>query len=133
MQRDAAQSQHPAGSAVPAATIPVFYTPAQVAVTASMSPSAEKPAKVVASWQARGHPIRVVAPQPVTVDDFALAHDRAFVAAGSGTVTDIVRFVTLQTGGAFISLPTVPELGLTDRGLVDVHQHALISPLLDLE
>ena len=81
MQRDAAQSQHPAGSAVPAATIPVFYTPAQVAVTASMSPSAEKPAKVVASWQARGHPIRVVAPQPVTVDDFALAHDRAFVAA----------------------------------------------------
>ncbi len=38
-------------------------------------------------------------------------------------------FMTL----AFISLPTVPELGLTDRGLVDVHQHALISPLLGLE
>jgi adenine deaminase len=29
---------------------------------------------------------------------------------------------------SFISLPTVPELGLTDKGLVDVRQHALISP-----
>jgi adenine deaminase len=31
---------------------------------------------------------------------------------------------------SFISLPTVPELGLTDRGLVDVHEHTLISTLL---
>lgn len=29
---------------------------------------------------------------------------------------------------SFISLPTVPELGLTDKGLVNVRQHALISP-----
>ena len=29
---------------------------------------------------------------------------------------------------SFISLPTVPELGLTDMGLVDVRAHALISP-----
>ncbi len=28
---------------------------------------------------------------------------------------------------SFISLPTVPELGLTDKGLVDVKEHALIS------
>ena len=28
---------------------------------------------------------------------------------------------------SFISLPTVPELGLTDMGLVDVLQHKLIS------
>lgn len=59
--------------------IPVFYSPRQVAVTTSMSPSAGKPAKVVASWQALGLPIRVVEPKPVTVDDFALAHQRAFV------------------------------------------------------
>jgi adenine deaminase len=32
-------------------------------------------------------------------------------------------FMTLS----FISLPTVPELGLTDRGLVDVRKHALIE------
>ena len=28
---------------------------------------------------------------------------------------------------SFISLPTVPELGLTDMGLIDVHKHELIS------
>lgn len=32
---------------------------------------------------------------------------------------------------SFISLPTVPELGLTDRGLVDVAAHRLISPFID--
>jgi adenine deaminase len=32
---------------------------------------------------------------------------------------------------SFISLPTVPELGLTDKGLVDVRQHALISSFVE--
>ena len=32
---------------------------------------------------------------------------------------------------SFISLPTVPELGLTDMGLVDVRQHALIDVLIE--
>jgi len=32
---------------------------------------------------------------------------------------------------SFISLPTVPELGLTDMGLVDVRRHVLISPFLE--
>jgi len=32
---------------------------------------------------------------------------------------------------SFISLPTVPELGLTDRGLVSVRNHALISPFVE--
>jgi acetoin utilization deacetylase AcuC-like enzyme len=44
-----------------------------------MSPSAGKPASVVASWQERNLPIRIIEPQPVTVDDFALAHERSFV------------------------------------------------------
>jgi adenine deaminase len=34
-------------------------------------------------------------------------------------------FMTLS----FISLPTVPELGLTDMGLIDVIQHKIISPV----
>ena len=33
-------------------------------------------------------------------------------------------FMTLS----FISLPTVPELGLTDMGLIDVNEHKIISP-----
>jgi adenine deaminase len=32
---------------------------------------------------------------------------------------------------SFISLPTVPELGLTDKGLVSVRQHALMSVFTD--
>jgi acetoin utilization deacetylase AcuC-like enzyme len=44
-----------------------------------MSPSAGKPAAVVASWQALGLPIRVTAPKPVTIDDFTLAHELRFV------------------------------------------------------
>ena len=32
---------------------------------------------------------------------------------------------------SFISLPTVPELGLTDRGLVDVRKHVLIDSVIE--
>jgi adenine deaminase len=32
---------------------------------------------------------------------------------------------------SFISLPTVPELGLTDLGLVDVQQHCLIDTVIE--
>lgn len=32
---------------------------------------------------------------------------------------------------SFISLPTVPELGLTDKGLIHVAQHCLISPFVE--
>jgi adenine deaminase len=31
---------------------------------------------------------------------------------------------------SFISLPTVPELGLTDHGLIDVRAHKVISPFV---
>ena len=34
---------------------------------------------------------------------------------------------------SFISLPTVPELGLTDMGLIDVHKHELISAFVTNE
>lgn len=33
---------------------------------------------------------------------------------------------------SFISLPTVPELGLTDHGLIDVRQHRIINPILEV-
>lgn len=32
---------------------------------------------------------------------------------------------------SFISLPTVPEYGLTDKGLVDVREHKLVSPFVE--
>src|SRR5262249_22197505 len=59
----------------------VFFTPLAVADSASFSPSAAKPAQVVASWLDRGLPIEVIEPAPVTIDQLARAHDRAHVEA----------------------------------------------------
>ncbi|MCB9697909.1 MAG: histone deacetylase [Alphaproteobacteria bacterium] len=58
----------------------VFYTPRQtVSDNLGFSPSARKPAEVVASWRALGVPLEIVEPEPATVDELALAHDRAYV------------------------------------------------------
>ncbi len=38
------------------------------------------------------------------------ATQRIFVAVGSGTITDITRFVSHRTGNKFISLPTAPSV-----------------------
>jgi acetoin utilization deacetylase AcuC-like enzyme len=59
--------------------LPVFYSPEMVANPSSFSPSAAKPALVVAAWQRLRLPIEVVAPVPATIDELALAHDRAHV------------------------------------------------------
>ncbi|MGH8713622.1 MAG: histone deacetylase [Casimicrobiaceae bacterium] len=57
----------------------VFYTDRMVADSGGFSPSAHKPRDVVASWQALGVPLEIVEPEPVTADQFALAHDRQLV------------------------------------------------------
>lgn len=57
----------------------VFYTPKMVADSGSMSPSAAKPAQVVAHWLACGLAIDVIEPTPVTVDDLARVHVRGWV------------------------------------------------------
>jgi acetoin utilization deacetylase AcuC-like enzyme len=58
--------------------LPVFYTPRMVATPSSFSPSAAKPAQVVASW--RELPIELHEPAPVTAAQLARAHDPGFVA-----------------------------------------------------
>lgn len=50
-----------------------------VAESESFSPSAHKPREVMKSWQALGLRLDIVAPEAVTIDQLALAHDRAFV------------------------------------------------------
>lgn len=60
-------------------SIPVFFTPAMVANAASYSPSAGKPAQVLASWRRLGLPLNVVAPEPVSAAQLCLAHDADFV------------------------------------------------------
>lgn len=50
-----------------------------VAQTPSFSPSAAKPAQVVASWQRLGVPLQLREPPAVTPEQLSLAHDAAFV------------------------------------------------------
>lgn len=57
----------------------IFYSRRMVADSESFSPSAAKPQAVVDSWRALGIPIEIIAPEPVSVDQLALAHDREFV------------------------------------------------------
>lgn len=91
--------------------LPVFYTPRMVADSGSFSPSAAKPAKVVAAWQASALPIELVEPTPVTVDQLARAHDRAHVEAilegrkanGFGNHSPAVAATLVHTSGAMLA------------------------------
>ncbi|HRJ73316.1 MAG TPA: hypothetical protein PLS03_13915 [Terrimicrobiaceae bacterium] len=57
----------------------VFYTPKMVAQAGGDSPSPRKPPLVVEAWKEAGIPLDIEEPDPVTVDDFSLAHDRQHV------------------------------------------------------
>jgi acetoin utilization deacetylase AcuC-like enzyme len=59
--------------------LPVFYSERMVADIESFSPSAGKPRGVVQSWCALELLLRIAPPQPVSVDQLCLAHDRDHV------------------------------------------------------
>lgn len=68
--------------------------------------------------------------------------DRTYLAVGSGTITDIVRFVSHRTKASFISVPTAPSVdGFTSSGapLVvggfkqTVYTHAPVAVFADLD
>ncbi len=61
--------------------IPVFYTPKMLADSLSFSPSSMKPEKVVDAWKQLGIPLDICEPDPVSVNELALAHERSFVEA----------------------------------------------------
>ena len=90
-------------------SIPVFYTPKMVADSESYSPSAAKPAKVVESW--KKFPIEIHEPEPVTIEDYARAHDREWVEAvlackasnGFGNKSPEVAKSLPYTSGAMLS------------------------------
>ncbi len=91
--------------------LPVYYTPRMVARSASFSPSAAKPAQVVAAWQERGLAIEVVEPAPVAVEQLARAHDRKHVEQilacrapnGFGNRSPEVAATLVHTSGAMLS------------------------------
>ncbi len=57
----------------------VFYTPKMVASGGGDSPSPRKPPLVIAAWERAGIPLDIEEPDPATLHDFALAHDRSHV------------------------------------------------------
>ena len=59
--------------------IPVFFSPQLVAPDQGASPSAHKPAAVVADWQRCSFPIDVIEPIPATRQQLRRAHAAAFV------------------------------------------------------
>ena len=59
--------------------IPVFFSEKMNAVIASQSPSAGKPAQVVAAWKQLGIPLEFHEQEPVTLDELYAAHDKTFV------------------------------------------------------
>lgn len=91
--------------------IPVFYTPNMVANISSFSPSAGKPAVVVATWQHLVLPIEIIEPQPVTPNELKLAHSPEHVdkilacekANGFGNKLPEVAESLLYTSGAMLS------------------------------
>ncbi len=92
-------------------SLKVLYTPNLVADSGSYSPSAAKPAQVLAAWQASALPIEIVEPTPMTVDQLARAHDRAHVEAilagrkdnGFGNRSPAVAATLAHTSGAMLS------------------------------
>lgn len=92
-------------------TLPVFFSAGMVAPNTSFSPSAGKPAEVMASWRALGVPISVIEPAPVTRDDLARAHDPAYVDGilagrlrnGFGDTSQAVAASLPHTSGAMLA------------------------------
>ena len=88
----------------------VFYTPKMVTDSGCESPSAHKPAAVVESWKLE-FPITIAEPAPATLEEFTLAHDRAFVedvlacrrANGFGNKSSAVAAALPYTTGAMLS------------------------------
>ena len=95
----------------PPDALPVFYSDRMVADIASFSPSAGKPREVMRSWRGLGLPLHIVAPEPVSVDQFCLVHERSYVADilacrannGFGNKSPAVADTLPWTSGAMLS------------------------------
>jgi acetoin utilization deacetylase AcuC-like enzyme len=98
-------------------SIPVYYSPEQVAEPQISSPSASKPGQVVARWRASGHPIDVRPTTPVTIDDFARAHDRDYV----GDVLALRR----HNGFGNCNASVARSLPWTNGSMLSAARHAL--------
>lgn len=94
-----------------ALALTVVFDQRMQAPAEGFSPSAAKPALVVAAWERTGLPMDVVPPEPATLDELARAHDRAYVEAvlagrwanGFGTRDPAVARSLPYTTGAMLT------------------------------
>lgn len=98
------------------APLPVFYDPRQhTGANVSVSPSAGKPAQVMARWERSAVPIVRMPVTPVSREQLALAHDRGFV--------DGVLAGEYSNGFGNRSLEVAATLPWTSGSLVSAARH----------
>ena len=95
----------------------VFYSPRMAVPSESYSPSAEKPAQVLASWTRLGIPLDVREPVAATPEQLALAHDPRFVAG--------VLACRTANGFGNRSKNVAATLPLTTGAMLSAARHAL--------
>ncbi len=91
--------------------VAVYYRDAMVADAQSFSPSAGKPRLAVDSWRSRFSSIEIREPEPATVEQLCLAHDRAYVRGvldgvienGFGNRLAVVAATLPYTNGAMLA------------------------------
>jgi acetoin utilization deacetylase AcuC-like enzyme len=59
--------------------VKVYYSQEMIATIKSLSPSAHKPGEVVRSWLDKFSNLEIIKPDPVSIDQLSLVHDREFV------------------------------------------------------
>ena len=71
----------------PRTPLPVFYDPRQhTDANVSVSPSAGKPAQVMARWEQSGIPLARMLVMPASREQLELAHDPGYVEAPTSTI-----------------------------------------------
>lgn len=101
------------------AALPVSYTAAMVADSQSYSPSAAKPAQVLASWHRMAIPLEVNAPDAVTPAQLHRVHARKYV--------DDVLSLRINNGFGNRSPQVAATLTLTSGAMLSAARAALIN------
>jgi acetoin utilization deacetylase AcuC-like enzyme len=99
-------------------TLPIFYRPEQTAANpSSSSPSASKPADVLASWRTLGIPLDIQTFEPLTRDQIKRAHHPFFV--------DALLDLDIDNGFGNRSAAVAASLPFTSGSMLAAAQEAL--------
>lgn len=100
-------------------TLPVYYCDNAVSQVQSFSPSAGKPAAVVASWQELNIPFTIESFEPVTQEDIKLAHSPSYV--------DGVFSGAIKNGFRNNDVAVAQSCRYTIGALLAASKHALVN------